>query len=99
MLMAGPMGPPSRSAGETGIVVEKSRKNDELRLDGVRGAIRSVIRDAGHTPAVVTVHAEAHRARQQLEVAGRISLRKFRDEDAGFRADVATKRLAKSAVS
>ena len=77
----------------------KVREDNHVRLDGVLRAVGSVVRDAGHSPAVVAVHAITHCACEQLEIAGGIRLGKLGDQNARFRADMAAERLAEAAVS
>ena len=80
------------------IVINKGCENDDLRLDRVRRTIWTVVRHAGHPPAVITVDVRAHGARKQFEIAGRIRFGKFRHKDAGFRAGMAAERLAETAI-
>ena len=55
-----------------------------------------VIGDAGRLAAVVAVDAVAHRAGDQLEVAGRVGLGQHGDQHARLRADVAAEAPGRS---
>src|SRR5207248_3451428 len=59
----------------------------------------TVVRHAGHAPGVVAVHAVAHGAGDELEIAGRVGLRQFGDENARLGTDVAAERLAEAAIA
>ena len=80
-------------------VIDERRQDDDLRLDGVVGIVGTVIRHAGHAPAVVAVDPVAHGAGDQLEIAGGFGFRNFRHQHRGLCADVAAVRRAEAAIS
>ena len=80
-------------------VVDEGRKDDELGLDRVVGAVRPVIRHAGDAPAVVAVHAMAHGAGDELEVAGGVGLRNLGHQGRRLRAHMAAVRRAEAAIA
>src|SRR3954447_5796362 len=75
------------------IVVDERCEDDDLCLDGIIGAIGTVISDARGASAVVAVHPVHRGARDQLEMAGGVGLRQLGDEDRRLRADVTAEGL------
>jgi len=80
------------------VVVDERAQDHELGLDPVVRAVRPIIRRADDAAAVVAVDAIAHRAGDQLEIAGRVGLGQLGDEDARFGPDMAAEGLAKAAI-
>ena len=80
-------------------VVDERRKDDELGLDRVVGAVRPVIRHAGDAPAVVAVHVVAHGAGDELEVAGGVGFGDLGHQGRRLRPHMAAVRRAEAAIA